>query len=66
MFKRIGAEAILTAIIIPVIFWFAGFVVSSYNTFAEVNNQKEDLQEIKQDVKEIKSFLINNGVRNGH
>lgn len=66
MFKRIGAEAILTAIIIPVIFWFAGFVVSSYNTFAEVNNQKEDLQEIKQDVKEIKSFLITNGVKNGH
>lgn len=66
MFKKIGAEVVLASIIIPVIFWFAGFVVSSYNVFAEVNNQKEDLREIKQDVKEIKAFLITNGVKNGH
>ena len=66
MFKKIGAEAILTAIIVPLLFWFAGFVISSYNTFAEVSNQKEDLREIKQDVKEIKAFLITNGVKNGH
>jgi len=66
MFKKFGAEAILTALIVPVLFWFAGFVVSSYNTFAEVSNQKEDLREIKQDVKEIKAFLITNGVKNGH
>jgi hypothetical protein len=66
MFKKIGAEAILATIVIPVIFWFAGFVISSYNTFAEVNNQKEDLREIKQDVKDIKAFLITNGAKNGH
>ena len=65
-FKKIGADAILTAVFVPIVFWFAGFVISSYNTFAEVNNQKEDLKEIKQDVKEIKNFLINNGGKNGH
>jgi hypothetical protein len=52
MLKKIGAEAILTAILVPVIFWFAGFVVSSYNTMAEVSNLKSDIEEVKLTVKE--------------
>lgn len=60
--KKVGVEAILTAIIAPVLlgllFWFAGFVLSTYSLMADVSNTKGDIQEIKQDVKEIKSFLI--------
>lgn len=60
--KKIGAEAILTVIVAPLLigflFWFAGFVISTYSIMAEVTNSKGDIQEIKQDVKEIKSFLL--------
>ena len=56
--KRVGAEAILTAIIIPIIIWFAGFVVSSYNSFAEVQNIKEDIRSIKEDTNYIRNYLL--------
>lgn len=63
--KKIGAEAILATIIAPLaigfVFWFSGFVISTYNAIAEINSQKDDILEIKQDVKEVKSFLINKG-----
>lgn len=59
-FKKLGADAILSAIFIPVLFWFAGFVVSSYTTFAEVDGQKETLKEIKEDVKFIRQYLLEN------
>ena len=55
--KRIGAEAILTTMIAPILigllFWFTGFVISTYNVIAEVDNQKSDIKEIKLDVKEL-------------
>lgn len=63
--KKIGAEAILTAIVAPffigTVFWFTSFVFSTYSAIAEVQNQKNDIQEIKIDVKEVKNFLINKG-----
>jgi cell division protein FtsL len=60
--KRLGAEAILTTIFAPliigVVFWFFSFVLSSYQLRSEVEGQNSDIQEIKQDVKDIRSFLI--------
>lgn len=56
--KKIGAEAILTALVLPIIAWFFGFVFSSYKTQADVENTKSDIQEIKQDVKYIKNYLL--------
>jgi hypothetical protein len=58
MFKRIGAEAILTAIIVPVSFWFATFIISAYETRAEVSDLKNDILEIKQDTKYIRNYLL--------
>jgi uncharacterized membrane protein len=60
--KKLGAEAILTTIFAPlligVVFWFFSFVLSSYQLRSEVDGQSSDIQEIKQDVKDIRSFLI--------
>lgn len=63
MFKLIGAETILAVIVAPLIVWFFTFVISTYVAIAEISNNKEDLKEIKQDVKDIKSFLITNGAK---
>lgn len=57
---KIGAEAILAVIIAPLIIWFAGFVLSTYQVQADVENTKQDLQEIKQDVKYIRNYLLEN------
>ena len=55
--KKIGAEAILTGIIAPLIiglvFWFSSFVISTYTLMAEVTDQKSDILEIKADVKTL-------------
>lgn len=56
--KKIGAEAILAVIIAPIVWWFVGFVLASYQLQAEVEYTKDDIQEIKQDVKYIKNFLL--------
>lgn len=56
--KRIGAEAILAVIIAPIVWWFVSFVFTSYQVQADVENTKDDIQEIKQDVKYIKNFLM--------
>lgn len=58
MLKKVGAEAILGIILAPLFIWFMGFIISTYQVMAEVNGQKDDIREIKQDVKEIKNFLI--------
>lgn len=65
-FKKIGAETILSVMIAPFVIWFLSFVLSTYQLRAEVENQQNDLKEIKQDVREIKNFLITKGDRNGH
>ncbi len=51
--RKISAEAVLTAIVVPVIFWFFSFVISSYQSFAEVQDIKDDIKEIKTDVKTL-------------
>jgi hypothetical protein len=56
--RKIGAEAILSVIFAPFVIWFISFVLASYATRAEVENQKDDIQEIKQDVKYIKNYLL--------
>lgn len=55
---KIGAEAILSIIIAPFLIWFITFVFASYETKANVENQQADIQEIKEDVKYIKNYLL--------
>lgn len=61
-FKKITADAILTAIAVPVIIWILSFIFMAYETQGSVNNVIDDIKEIKQDIKEIRNFLITNGV----
>ena len=58
MFKKIGAETILAVIVAPVAIWFFSFIVNTYQVAAEVSNIKEDIREIKADVKVL---LMNKG-----
>lgn len=50
---KIGAEVILSVIVAPIIIWFMSFVLNTYQVAAEVSNVKEDIIEIKADVKEL-------------
>lgn len=50
---KIGAEAILAVVIAPMVIWFGGFVISTYQVSADVSNLKSDITEIKADVKEL-------------
>ena len=56
--KKWGAELILGTIVAPFIIWFFSFVVSSYRLEAKVENSESDIQEIKQDVKYIRNYLL--------
>jgi len=56
--KKLTIETILVVISAPLVAWFIGFVASSYEIKAQVGDQKDDIKEIKQDVKDIKTFLI--------
>jgi len=56
--KKLTIEAILTAILAPIAIWFISFVSTSYKTQADVENTKGDIQEIKQDVKYIRNYLL--------
>ena len=56
--KKLGAEAILATILAPLAIWFITFVFSAYKTEAEVDNQKNDIQEIKSDVRYIRNYLL--------
>ena len=59
--KTIGAEVILTVIIVPVIVWIIASILSLQCSFAEVKEKtdynKETLQEIKQNVEYIRQKL---------
>jgi cell division protein FtsL len=59
--KKVGTEAILVVIVSPFAVWFLGFVFSTYQVAAEVSSLKQDIQEVRQNVKEIHSFLLNKG-----
>ena len=56
--KKIGADAILMAIISPVAIWLISFIMMSYKTEAEVQTQKTDIQSIKEDVRYIRNYLL--------
>jgi len=56
--RKISADIILTAIILPMILWFISFIFTSYQTQAEVESMGQDISEIKQDVKEIRNYLL--------
>lgn len=56
--KKWMAELILGAIAAPFVIWFFSFVVSSYRLEAKVENSESDIQEIKQDVKYIRNYLL--------
>lgn len=58
--KRFSPEVIISVIVAPMLFWFLSFILSSYQTMAEVENNKGDIQEIKQDVKYIRNYLLEN------
>lgn len=56
--KTLGADAILTAMIIPFIAWFISFIVDTKQAIASIGSTKEDIQEIKDDVKFIRQYLL--------
>lgn len=56
--KKWVAELILGAMAAPFIIWFFSFVVSSYRLEAKVESSESDIQEIKQDVKYIRNYLL--------
>lgn len=55
---KIGAEAIMIGVVIPVIAWGFSFIMSAYASMSKVTSLEEDIKEIKMDVKEINRFLI--------
>ena len=59
--KTVGAEVILTVIIVPVIGWIIASIISLQSSFAEVKERadynKETLREIKQNVEYIRQKL---------
>jgi len=58
-FRKLGAEAIFTGMLAPIVIgfigWFVSFVVSTYQVKADVDNLERTIQEIKTDVKETKT-----------
>jgi hypothetical protein len=56
--KKIGADAILIAMVAPIVAWLISLLISFYDVRAQVSDEKTDIQEIKTDVKYIKSFLM--------
>jgi phosphate/sulfate permease len=60
-FKKIGAELILSAILVPILAWFFASIIalqSSYATLKERSDIREEtLREIKDDVKFIRQQL---------
>ena len=57
--KKLSADVILSAIAVPAAIWIVSFVFMAYETQGNVNNVIEDIREMKQDIKEIRNFLIN-------
>ncbi|MEY3879402.1 MAG: hypothetical protein RIQ94_197 [Pseudomonadota bacterium] len=56
--KKFTAEIILSVIVAPFVIWFFSFVLSTYKLEADVDNTKDDIGEIKTDVKYIKNYLL--------
>jgi cell division protein FtsL len=56
--NKITLEAIIITIMAPVIGWFISFVISSYQSQAEISNIKSDILEIKKDTRFIRNYLL--------
>jgi len=60
--KKIGAEFILGAIFVPIAAWVIGSIIELKSTYANVQEKSEsnkgDIQEIKEDVKYIRNYLL--------
>ena len=60
--KKIGAEAILGAILLPFVVWIVTNIYDLKSAYAnaetKVELNKEDIQEIKNDVKFIRNYLL--------
>lgn len=55
--KKLGADAIMLGIIIPLIAWGFSFILSAYASMNKVTSLEDDIKEIKADVKDINKFL---------
>jgi phosphate/sulfate permease len=60
-FKKIGAELILSAILVPILAWFFASIIALQNSYATLKERsdirEETLREIKDDVKFIRQQL---------
>ncbi len=60
-FKKIGAELILSAILVPILAWFFASIIALQNSYATLKERsdirEETLREIKDDVKFIREQL---------
>jgi hypothetical protein len=54
--KKLGAEMILTVMIIPFVIWVTS---SIFDLQASSSNYEQDMREVKEDVKFIREYLIN-------
>lgn len=60
-FKKIGAELIISAILVPILAWFFASIIALQNSYATLKERsdirEETLREIKDDVKFIRQQL---------
>jgi mannitol-specific phosphotransferase system IIBC component len=60
--KKVGAEAILAVIITPLVAWIITSIIELKSTYAQeqvkIDSNKDDIQEIKSDVKYIRNYLL--------
>lgn len=53
--KKIGAEVILTVILLPFLIWI---VTNIFSLQASTGNTEENIKEIKEDLRFIREYLI--------
>jgi len=60
--KKIGAEFILGAIAFPILAWIFSSIIELKSSYASMETReqtnKDDIQEIKNDVKFIRNYLL--------
>lgn len=62
LFKHIGAEAILSVMLLPFVVWIITSIYDLKSAYATVEAKSQisinDVQEIKEDVKFIRNYLL--------
>lgn len=62
LFKHIGAEAILSVMLLPFVVWIITSIYDLKSAYATVETKSQisinDVQEIKEDVKFIRNYLL--------